>query len=108
MHHVLKIETPYFEAVLSGKKTFEIRYDDRGYNAGDTIELREIHPNNGITSGRKAQAAIGYVTAYKQNQGFVVFSLLGVTSNVGVQGQQPQTACGSEEDRTLLSPATTC
>lgn len=86
MHHELKIETPYFEAVISGKKTFEIRYDDRGYNAGDTIELREVRTPDGMYTGRKQAATIGYVTAYKQTPGFVVFSLLGVTSNAKVKG----------------------
>lgn len=41
MHHELKIEPPYFQAVIDGRKTFEIRKNDRGYNAGDTVLLRE-------------------------------------------------------------------
>lgn len=39
--HVLKTAPPYFEAVLTGDKTFEVRRDDRGFQRGDTLRLRE-------------------------------------------------------------------
>lgn len=37
--HVLKTVEPYFSAVLSGEKTFEIRRNDRGFQKGDTLVL---------------------------------------------------------------------
>lgn len=78
MHHDLKIETPYFEAILQGKKTFEIRFNDRGYNAGDTVVFKEIHDFHKGYTGREICSDIGYVSNHQQKEGFVVFSLIGV------------------------------
>lgn len=73
MNHKLKIEEPYYIAVVEGRKTFEIRFNDRGFQAGDTVEL--YVPG---TAYPPVTAAIGYVTAFNQQQGWVVFSLLNV------------------------------
>jgi ASC-1-like (ASCH) protein len=71
--HKLRIEPVFFEAVQSGRKTFEIRDDDRGFHVGDTVMLCEF---NGQYTGRRLSAAIGYVTNFEQKPGYVVFSLL--------------------------------
>lgn len=42
MIHELKIWSQYFDPVVSGKKTAEIRKVDRGFTTGDTIILREF------------------------------------------------------------------
>lgn len=81
MHHELKILPPYFEAVIEGRKTFEIRKDDRGFQAGDTVTLREYDPYRHTVEDwkytkREHRATIGYVTAYEQQPGYVVFSLV--------------------------------
>lgn len=84
MHHEIKILPPYFEAVIDGRKSFEIRKDDRGYQAGDTVTLREYDPEykgyyraeEQKYTGREHSAAIGYVTAHEQQDGYVVFSLV--------------------------------
>ena len=39
MVHRLEIEEPYADAVVSGDKNFEVRYDDRGYQRGDIIDF---------------------------------------------------------------------
>ena len=39
--HKLKLSEPYFSAVLSGSKTFEVRRNDRAYQAGDTLVLMD-------------------------------------------------------------------
>ena len=41
MIHELKIWPPYFDAVRSGEKTFELRKDDRGFKVGDFLALNE-------------------------------------------------------------------
>lgn len=46
MTHKIKIEKPYADAVLSGDKTFEVRYDDRGYQKGDVVEFNVIDNND--------------------------------------------------------------
>ncbi len=81
MRHHLKIENCYFEAVLSGDKRFEIRFnDDRGFQKGDTIELNEISKASGnLYTGRKFGGIITYVTPFMQKEGYVVFGFQEVT-----------------------------
>ena len=62
--HKLKIWPPYFEAVASGAKPFEIRKDDRGFKAGDVLVLREWEES--LTSGnrytrREVRATVTYL-----------------------------------------------
>lgn len=42
--HLLKVVPPYFDALVSGAKTFEVRRNDRAYQRGDIMHLREWHP----------------------------------------------------------------
>lgn len=84
MEHRLKILRPYYEAVIDGRKTFEIRDNrDRGFNAGDTVLLDEIYEDDGLLPGkwtkRSARADITYVTPFMQREGYVVFSIKDVT-----------------------------
>lgn len=46
MVHDLKIEKKYYDRILSGEKTFEVRYNDRDYQTGDHLKLNVI-PKNG-------------------------------------------------------------
>ncbi|MGL1931368.1 MAG: DUF3850 domain-containing protein [Desulfotalea sp.] len=39
--HTLKIESRFFEAILSGDKNYEIRHNDRCYKSGDSVLLYE-------------------------------------------------------------------
>lgn len=75
--HELKISECYADAKVSGDKTFEIRNDiDRGFQKGDKVKYKAVdslglsifHPINDKTY------EITYVTAYKQQEGFVVFA----------------------------------
>lgn len=47
MIHKIKILEPYADAIAEGRKNFEVRYNDRGYNAGDFVEFTVID-NDGI------------------------------------------------------------
>lgn len=40
--HELKILPQYFEAVKNGSKRFELRKDDRNYQVGDLLILKEF------------------------------------------------------------------
>lgn len=40
--HEVKCRQPYFDDVASGRKTAELRIDDRGYEVGDILRQREI------------------------------------------------------------------
>jgi hypothetical protein len=44
MEHELKTWPIYFDRIEDGSKTFEIRRNDRGFQAGDTLRLREYNP----------------------------------------------------------------
>lgn len=41
MIHELKTDPDFFEMVKSGEKTFELRFNDRGFQVGDTLVLRK-------------------------------------------------------------------
>lgn len=43
--HKLKIKPEYFNDVISGKKKFEVRYNDRDFKVGDLIVLEEFKNN---------------------------------------------------------------
>lgn len=59
MIHELKIATEYFEAVISGEKTFEIRKHDRLFHKGDLLALNEYEGN--LYSGRSCLVYIDYI-----------------------------------------------
>lgn len=71
--HELKILPEYFEPALAGRKNFEIRYNDRNYQLGDEIVLREWI--NGNYTGRELKRTIQYLTDYQQKDGYVVMDL---------------------------------
>lgn len=68
--HVLKTVQPYFDDVASGKKTFEIRKNDRNFQVGDLLRLVE-HP----ASGYFVNAKIIYMTDFEQKEGYVVLGI---------------------------------
>ena len=78
MLHRLKILPEYFEKVLSGEKTFEVRYNDRDFNQGDTVVLMEYNSDENSFSGKEKEMLIGYVLSdFKGLQeGWVVFSII--------------------------------
>ena len=39
--HVLKTIQPFFDDIWNGKKTFEVRKNDRDFKCGDLLQLRE-------------------------------------------------------------------
>lgn len=57
--HELKIAPEYFEKVLSKEKTFEFRYNDRNYQIGDILNLKEY--DNGEYTGRERYVEITYI-----------------------------------------------
>lgn len=45
MTHKLKIYESYANAIVDGRKKFEVRLNDRGYNAGDMVKFKVIDEN---------------------------------------------------------------
>lgn len=80
-YHDLKILPEYFEQVRTGQKTFEIRKNDRDFQPGDTVALREYQqfsPTQGSYTGKSMHFTIGYVLPLEGfvDKAWVVFSLL--------------------------------
>lgn len=59
--HELKIWPEYFQAVVDGRKTAELRKDDRGFREGDVLWLREWSAVEHAYTGREATAQITHV-----------------------------------------------
>ncbi|MDR0948887.1 MAG: DUF3850 domain-containing protein [Lachnospiraceae bacterium] len=60
MVHNLKVKPEYFKELKLGRKTFEIRKDDRPYAEGDVLLLREWDDHLGFT-GSVVTAKAGYI-----------------------------------------------
>lgn len=74
MKHELKTLPEFFQALWCGDKTFEIRENDRDFKERDEIVLREYEPESKSYTGRKINGFITYVTDFKQQPGYIVFS----------------------------------
>lgn len=127
--HELKCWPVYFQRVWTGDKTFEVRLDDRGFQRGDRVVLREWDPKPACTcpladnrgqhldtcekySGRTISARIGHVmasTSPRGNQrgfvgmGYVVFSLCEPALHDG----RPQAASPATAAARILAAART-
>ena len=63
--HDLKTWTEPFTAVWDGRKTYEVRKNDRDYRVGDELVLREwlgYSPDECCYSGRVVYARVEYMT----------------------------------------------
>lgn len=56
-----KILPEYFDAILSGKKKFELRLNDFLVNEGDTLLLEEWNSDAKEYTGRKIEKKVSYV-----------------------------------------------
>lgn len=76
MIHEVKILPKYFEDVESGRKTFEVRKNDRPYKVGDYLALNEWENNE--YSGRFILAQIVYILTDEQyvKSGYCVLGIV--------------------------------
>ena len=75
--HELKILPKYFSEVLGRVKNFEVRKNDRNYDVGDSLLLREW---DGTTfTGRRLLRRIGYILSDPEyvKEGYVVLGFAG-------------------------------
>lgn len=82
--HELKCHPHFFAAIAAGKKTFEIRRNDRDYRVGDVLDLREFDPTFGNTGRRLSGLDVVYIMTAEDFPailpGFVIMGLRGVPS----------------------------
>lgn len=78
MEHELKTWMPYYDAVLSGEKPFEVRKNDRGFQKGDVLFLREWNQGPCRYTGRHHKRSVTYVLTGEEfgvRDGFAVLGL---------------------------------
>ena len=78
MIHDIKINSRYFNDILTGKKTFEIRFNDRSYKVNDKLILNEILEDK--YTGNKAIVDVTYILTHDDfpegiPEGYVVLSI---------------------------------
>lgn len=81
-----KAYQPYFDEVLNGNKTFDVRVADFDCQPGDVLILEEINNETRIPTGREMRKRVGYVLRTKDvtfynptdiaKHGYQVISLL--------------------------------
>ena len=73
--HNLKIWPEHFDAVASGVKRFELRFDDRGFNVGDRLVLREW--NLDMHTGRSCERVVSHILKWFEglSPGWVVLGI---------------------------------
>ena len=93
MLHELKINKPFADAVLDGRKTFEVRKNDRGFNAGDLVRFEVVE--HGVATTFRCEDhqlngemyRIGYVlSGWGLEDGYVAFSIAHVYAE-GAEGK---------------------
>lgn len=88
-NHILKTWHEPFEAVWNGLKTFEVRKNDRDYQAGDSLLLCEYDPDTDTYSGREISCWVSFVLyggAFGLPDDICVMSLNGIIRNEMVNG----------------------
>jgi len=58
MEHRLKVWSNFFDDVKSGRKNYEVRYDDRDFQVGDVLVLMEFHPLSGVITGEEVRRVV--------------------------------------------------
>lgn len=82
MMHELKTIPPYFADVTKGKKTFEVRVNDRDFQEGDYLTLREFIPTTQNYSGRRCVVRVTYILRnYLPDTDIVVMGIEGVSDH---------------------------
>ncbi|MBK4214141.1 ASCH/PUA domain-containing protein [Bacillus safensis] len=70
--HDLKIMPQYLWAIKTGIKGFEIRKNDREFQVGDILRLREF--KDGQYTGRLVLGRITFITSFEQKDDYVVLN----------------------------------
>lgn len=109
---ILKTDPAVFKDVLEGRKTFEIRFNDRGYQVGDLIVLKETkftgqQMGEGsplIYTGREMQKQISYIlSGYGLQDGWVILGIIDLDNQQAIINDlKAQLECCRKENAVLL------
>lgn len=74
-HHQIKILLEYFQAIESGEKTFEVRFNDRNYHVHDILHLREWQDDK--YTGKEMAVEVTYLLDNPDycKEGFVIMAI---------------------------------
>ncbi len=82
--HELKCVQPWFDAMVAGTKTAELRLNDRSFKVGDTVRLREY--TDGHYTDRDVWFTIGSIVSSLDGPwlapGYVMLSLVSLRAEV--------------------------
>ena len=88
--HRIRLAKMFFEDVASGKKSFELRKNDRGYKQGDILELAEY--TNGEVTGRIIKAEVTYMLQEYAGlaEGYCIMAIkvMGIVSETDTKGAE--------------------
>lgn len=99
--HILKTDPTAFADVLSGAKTFEIRFNDRGFEVGDTLQLLETEHDGAdmragaplIYTGREITKTVSHIqTGYGLAEGWCCLSF--ASGHGGTEAERAAVAPG--------------
>lgn len=79
-----KVWPEYFQEIIEGNKTFELRLNDFEINTGDVLVLKEWSPETKEYTGREIEKEVGYVGKWKIND-FTKFWRREDIDNKGIQ-----------------------
>jgi hypothetical protein len=60
-----KVWPVYFEAIISGKKNYELRLNDFEINEGDILLLEEWDPETQSYTGRRVEKKVTYIGTFQ-------------------------------------------
>lgn len=91
MIHHIKCWPKFYEAVVSGKKRFEYRQNDRDFKEGDFIVLEEFEYDDRLYTGREEMFRVLYTLSHNDikslPEGYVIMSISEPLGLSGVRNQ---------------------
>lgn len=78
--HHLKIAPVFYQDVISGKKKFEIRVNDRNFLEGDHLVLREFE--DGEYTGNEVEVLVTYIPDFPLPDNYVVMGIEPIEGNL--------------------------
>lgn len=75
MQHSLKCHPDHYQKAAQGLKPFEIRLNDRDFNIGDKVFLKEYNPKTEEYTGECLVGQITCISDFQQKDNYVVLGI---------------------------------